>query len=186
MLRIQMILVYLFASQLSMAATPIELIPSKDIAILETKNGQKNLLTGVRVPTTSNYFLYDSGHAYMTHVNKSKERLRRIEIVNHQLFLKTANDPVTTQGAFDIKDIRNTLEKRWKSNNIFECNDISFSTDLSKALTLSIPAVGAITLAKNHALEYIRCGSNGDVLLGTVYCQEKGPRAFRAKSAVLE
>ena len=162
-----------FFIQQPLLATPKDIFTPKEIDYgieFIPENGESYHIQGVVVPTASNFFIYESGQPYMTHVEKSKARLRKIDFLNGVFFSNAFSGELNKPLEFKLSYVHSVIEGQSEISK--NCNIAVFSktTDSEKAIT--IPNYGTIKYA--GSLEFMNCNKNNVILIGTLFCLNSG------------
>jgi hypothetical protein len=145
-----------------------------DGAKLMSEKNVEISLNGIMVPTDSNYFIYEHGNAYMTHVEQSQSRLRKIEFLNGKFEAIKTGNKLEKPLSFTLSYIYKVLDSNPEEIPIYNCKNITFEKTPYPEQQIKIPNFGIITLAFNSHLEYLNCNENGSVVFGTIFCGNSG------------
>ena len=90
------------------------------------------------------------------------------------LLSSNTKEKLTKPLKFTLDYISEIRKKGWASENIFNCNDVTFAWNSNRSLIITIPDNGIITLPFNSKLEYLSCKKNGEVVFGLLFCGNSG------------
>jgi len=184
-----------FAFAKSNVTEPIQM---NAIAEFKDLKGNAVTLNGIHVPTQSNFFIYEDGEAYMSHVERSQERLRKLQFESGKFKAINGDFKLKKRLYWSLTEIHNIRNKDWddfdKANGsgndvllreieVGECGRVKFvATDVNhdrpgsryNQQKVIIPARGEFVFNHNSHVEYLRCYEDGRTVIGLLWCGAKG------------
>jgi hypothetical protein len=109
--------------------------------------------TGIKVPTHSNYFSFHEGRIFMTHVEKSNERLREISFVDNKFVVSNVEKNLPFQMKFDRALVNEVNKELFYTKNIYNC-PMGTVYDRGRRI-ITIPGVAAIHYLEVDLNEYL-------------------------------
>ena len=161
------------------------------------QGGEKRWLRGVAVPTDSNFFIYEGGYAYMSHVERSQDRLRRVDFIDGRFGLvpygaKLGKDLKCSLTAINALIYRDNDALRaqnrpgekvlFRSEAIEGCGKIDYFATLDQdrqvatpdGIDVVVPNRGVFNISANEHVENVSCPDERTILLGTLSCGMSG------------
>jgi hypothetical protein len=171
--------------------------PVAQAVMFTPTNSESRWLNGVAVPTDSNFFIYESGYTYMTHVEKSRQRLRRVDFVGEKFKLVPYKAELNKELKWSLTAIHrlivadnDALRARgqpgervsFKSETNEGCGRIDYFATLdheglsmnSDGMDVVVSNKGVFKLAVHEHVENLSCPDGRTILLGTLSCGMSG------------
>ncbi len=133
--------------------------------------------TGIRVPTHSNYFAFHDGRIFMTHVEKSSERLREISFVDNK-FVVSSVDKIPPFKMEFTKNLVNDINKeKIYRKNVFNC-PAGIKMHYAQSIII-IPGLGNIHYSEydidgaSFAIQFLKCADEY-IVIGSLKCFSSG------------
>lgn len=137
----------------------------------QPESGVDYIIRGVAVPTTSNFFIYEDGQPYMTHVERSQSRLRKINFVNGDFKSEPFKGKLNKPLMFKLDYIHSVV---YKGNKHISPNCNSAIIEKSGSASEAIKINGFGIIKSTLPIEFMNCNLDGSVLIGVLHCFRSG------------